>query len=105
MKKLRQFMSAAVIIGSVLTAATAAESFSVLLQKGIFAEETERNLDAAIKIYRQITTEAATNRSVVAQAQYRLGVCYQRKGNKEEAVAALKRLLTAFPNEGPLDEK
>ncbi len=105
MKKLRQFMSAAVIIGSVLTTATAAESFSVLLQKGIFAEETERNLDAAIKIYQQITAEAATNRPVVAQAQYRLGVCYQKKGSKEQAISTLNELLRQFPAEAALGQK
>jgi len=106
MKKLRQFIWAAVIIGSVLTpSATAAESFSVLLQKGIFAEETEGNLDAAIKIYQQITAEAATDRSVVAQAQYRLGVCYQKKGNKEQAISILNDLLKQFPAEAALGQK
>jgi hypothetical protein len=105
MKKLRQLMLTAVIIGSVLTTATAAESFSVLLQKGIFAEETEGNLDAAIKIYQQITAEAATNFSVVAQAQYRLGVCYQKKGNKEQAISTLNDLLKQFPAEAALGQK
>ena len=106
MKKLRQFIWAAVIIGSVLTpSARAAESFSLLLQKGIFAEETEGNLDAAIKIYQQITAEAATNRSVVAQAQYRLGVCYQKKGNKAQAISILNDLLKQFPAEAALGQK
>jgi Tol biopolymer transport system component len=105
MKKLRQLMLAAVIIGSVLTTAAAAESFSVLLQKGIFAEETERNLDAAIKIYQQITAEAATNRPVLAQAQYRLGACYQKKGSKEQAISVLNDLLRQFPAEEALGQK
>ena len=43
--------------------AAAAESLSVLLQKGIYAEETEGNLDSAIKIYEQIGADAATNRA------------------------------------------
>jgi len=105
MKKFRQFVLAAAIIGWVLTTATAAESLSVLLQKGIFAEETEGNLDAAIKIYQQITAEAATNRSVVAQAQYRLGVCYRKKGNKEQAISILNDLLKQFPDEAVLGQK
>jgi len=105
MKKLRQLMLTTVIIGSLLTTATAAESFSVLLQKGIFAEETERNLDAAIKIYQQITAEAATNLSVVAQAQYRLGVCYQKKGSKDQAISILNDLLRQFPAEAALGQK
>ena len=106
MKKLRQLMLAAVIIGSVLAlSARAAESFSVLLQKGIFAEETEGNLAAAIKIYQQITAEGATNLSVTAQAQYRLGVCYQKQGNKEQAIGILNDLLKQFPAEAALGQK
>jgi hypothetical protein len=105
MKTLRQFMLTTVIIGSVLTTTTAAESFSVLLQKGIFAEETEGNLDAAIKIYQQVTAEGAANRSVVAQAQYRLGVCYQKKGSKEQAIGILNDLLKQFPTEAALGQK
>lgn len=94
MKKLTQWLAATVLSGSVFTfTATAAESPSVLLQKGIYAEETEGNVDAAIKIYEQIAVEAATNRSVVAQAQYRLAVCYQKKGNKEQAIKLIGELV------------
>jgi hypothetical protein len=38
------------------------------------AEETERDLNAAIEIYQQMNAEAAVNASVVAQALDRLGV-------------------------------
>jgi len=74
-------------------AATASESPSLLLEKGIYAEEVEQNLDSAIKIYTQISAEAAANRSVVAQAQYRLAVCYQKQGKKEEAIRVLNELV------------
>ncbi|MBM3880931.1 MAG: tetratricopeptide repeat protein [Verrucomicrobia bacterium] len=79
-----------------------AESVSLLLQKGIFAEETERNLDAAIQIYQQITAEAAADRPLVAQAQYRLGVCYQKQGKKEEAATAFRRIVEQFATEAEL---
>jgi Tol biopolymer transport system component len=87
------------------TAAVGAESASVLLQKGIYTEETEGNLDAAIRIYQQITAEAATNRSVAMQAQYRLGVCYQKKGDKAQAISILNDLLKQFPAEAALGQK
>jgi len=93
------------LVLALATLGLAAESLSALLQKAIFAEETEGNLDAAIKIYEGIVKEAEANRSLAAQAQYRLAVCYQKKGSKEQAVAALRRLITAFPNEGALNEK
>ena len=49
---------------------SAAESLSVLLQKGIYAEETEGNLASAISIYEKIAAEGAANRALVTQAQY-----------------------------------
>jgi len=64
------------------SAAQAAESLSVLLQKGIFAEETEGNLDAAIRIYEGIVKEGEANRALVAQAQYRLGVGQLKTGKE-----------------------
>ncbi|MBI4657496.1 MAG: PD40 domain-containing protein [Verrucomicrobia bacterium] len=95
----------AVVIVLLLFDAHAAESLSVLLQKGIYAEETEGNLDAAIKIYEGIIKEAEANRSLVAQAQYRLGMCYHKKGKKEDAVLAFQTLVDSFPNESELIAK
>lgn len=106
MKKLTQFLSIATIVAALwMPASEGAESASVLLQKGIFAEETEGNLDAAIKFYEQISAEAAANRAVVAQAQYRLGVCYQKKGDKELAIKILNELVQQFPSDVDLTQK
>src|SRR5436190_12638626 len=85
--------------------APAAESLSVLLQKGIYAEETEGNLDSAIKIYEQIAAEGASNRALIAQAQYRLAVCYQKQGKKEQAVGIFNDLLRQFPSDAALAKK
>ena len=76
-----------------------AQSVSELLEKGIFTEETVGDLDAAIKIYEQIVAEAAKNRSYAAQAQYRLGMCYLKKGKKDDAVAAFRMLIDRFPKQ------
>src|SRR5437763_14659178 len=89
MKKLIPPTVAAALAFFFVSSAPATESPSVLLQKGIYAEETEGNLDSAIRIYEQIAAEAATNRAVVAQAQYRLALCYQRKNNREQAIKLL----------------
>jgi hypothetical protein len=99
-------LAAAVFIAAALSSAViAADSPSVLLQKAIYAEETEGNVDAAIRIYEQIATEAATNRSVLAQAQYRLAVCYQKKGNKDQAIKLLNELVQQFPGDAALLQK
>ncbi len=75
------------------------QSVSGLLQKGIYTEETVGDLDAAIKIYEAVVVEAEANRSHVAQAHYRLAMCYEKKGLKQEAVTALQKLVEQFPNE------
>ncbi len=73
-----------------------AESASVLLEKGIYTEETVGDLDAAIEIYEQIVADAEANRAYVAQAQYRLGMCYLKKGQKQEAREAFEKLIAQF---------
>ena len=101
------FQARALIVAAFLPvlASAASELPSTLLQKGIYAEEIERNLDSAIKIYEQIAAEAATNRAVVAQAQYRLAVCYQKKGNKEQAIKLLNELVEQSPADLGLSKK
>jgi hypothetical protein len=98
------FQARALLVAALLpvVAAAASELPSTLLQKGIYAEEIERNLDSAIKIYEQIAAEAAANRAVVAQAQYRLAVCYQKKGNKEQAIKLLNELMPQIPGDAAL---
>ena len=86
-------------------AAFAAETPSAMLEKGIFQEETAGNLDAAVKVYKQIVDEANAARHAVAEAQYRLGVCYQKQGKKDEAQAAFRDLVAKYADEKELVAK
>ena len=71
------------------TAATAAEnSVSELLEKGIYSEESKGDLDAAMKLYEQVVSEAKGGQAVAAQAQYRLGMCYYKKKSFSQATEA-----------------
>lgn len=88
-----------VVVVLALSAPSWAQSLSGLLQKGIYTEETVGDLDAAIKIYEQVVAEAEANRSLVVQAHYRLAMCYEKKGQKQEAVAMLRKLIEQFPHE------
>lgn len=83
----------------VLSGEVRGQSVSVLLQKGIFAEETTGDLDAAIKIYEQILAQDQASRSHVVRAQYRLATCYLKKGQKVEAAAAFEKLIERFPEQ------
>jgi len=81
--------------------ATAA-SPSDLLEQGIYSEETKGDIDAALKLYQQVVTEAKAGQAVAAQAQYRLGICYYKKKNYVEANAAFGRLVRDYPDQTDL---
>jgi hypothetical protein len=103
--KANGWLLAAALLLLATTPTSGAESLSVLLQKAIFAEETEGNLDAAIKIYEGIAKDGEAKRSLVAQAQYRLGVCQFKKGQKSEAAAAFRKIVNEFAAETELVAK
>ena len=82
--------------------AETAPSYSQLLENAIFTEETLGDLDAAIEIYQELLGRAQAERSYVAQAQFRLGLCYLKQGKLDEAVVALQKLVSDFPNQEQL---
>ena len=85
--------------------AVRAESASVLLEKGIFAEETKGDLDEAINIYNQIVGDAEAGRIHVAEALYRLGNCHLRKKQQARAVEAFRQLVSQFPDQKELTRR
>jgi hypothetical protein len=87
---------------SLLPFGARAASASELLEKGIYAEETKGDLDAAIAIYQQVTDEAKSLRALAAQAQLRLGQCYLKKNRTADATAAFEKLIREYPTEKEL---
>jgi len=79
-------------------AATAGE----LLEKAIYAEETVGNLDEAIELYEQVIVEGKQATKAAAQAQLRLGVCYQKQGKADAATAAFQAVVDGYPQETEL---
>src|SRR5882724_5261797 len=77
-------------------------SAAELLEKGIYTEETKGELKAASQIYQQIVDDPGADRSLVAQAQLRLGLCELKLGNKPRAISALERLTQEFPDKDKL---
>ncbi len=73
-----------------------ADSASVLLEQAIYTEETVGDLDRAIKLYQSIVADAQTQREYVAQAHYRLGVCYAKKGDNQKAAAVLREVVATY---------
>lgn len=75
---------------------------SELLEKGVYTEETKGELRTAIQIYQEIVDDPGADRSLVAQAQLRLGLCQLKLGNKPQAITALNRLTQEFPDKDKL---
>jgi hypothetical protein len=92
-----------VVLAGLLTAApAAAATASELLQKAIYTEETVGNLEEAMKLYEQVIAEGKAGQAAAAQAQFRLALCFQKKGQDAEAKAAFEAVVKNFPNETEL---
>jgi len=81
-----------------------AESASVMLEKGVYYEETKGDLDAAIAVYEAIVAGEEAGRRYAAEAQYRLGACYLKKGEREKATAAFNAVLSKYPDQAEMVE-
>jgi len=76
-----------------------AESASVMLEQGVYYEETKGDLDAAIAVYEAIVAAEEASRQYAAEAQYRLGACYLKKGEKDKATAAFNAVVSKYPDQ------
>jgi len=83
-------------------APAAAATASELLQKAIYTEETVGNLEEAMKLYEQVIAEGKTAQAAAAQAQFRLALCFQKKGQDADARAAFEAVVKNFPSETEL---
>jgi len=101
------------VVGAVLVAGFCAAAWAqfmelkdapVLLEKGLHEEETAGDLDKAIGTYEQIIQAAEAERGQVAEARYRLCMCYLKKGEKEKAREAFQKLVTLYPDQTKLLE-
>ncbi len=73
-----------------------------LLQRGLFEEEANRNLDAAISAYQSVITQTDKDHQFAATAIFRLGECYRKQGKTNEAAAQYQRILREFPDQADL---
>ncbi|MCP4258797.1 MAG: tetratricopeptide repeat protein [Planctomycetes bacterium] len=82
-----------------LGAVTFAKSSGTLLQEGLYAEEVDGDLDAAIKIYEQIIKDGSAQRSHIAQALYRQGMCYLKKQKEPQAKIVFSKLVEDYSDQ------
>lgn len=82
-----------------------AESPSVLFQQGLYAEETEGDLDKAMEIYSQVLGEYKEIERIAARATYQLGMCHLKKGEKEKAAEYFNEVADYYPEQTSVVKK
>jgi hypothetical protein len=75
------------------------QSAAELLESGIYAEETQGDLKAAIDLYRKITATSDVERPVAAQVLLRLGMCYLKGGRAADARLTFEKLSQSYPEQ------
>ena len=85
--------------------AALSQSASVLLQEGLYAEEIEGNLDAAIKIYRQVIAGSKDMEQTAAQATYRIAMCHLKKGDEAAAAKYFRKAVNSYPKQISIAKK
>jgi ankyrin repeat protein len=74
-------------------------NLTTLLQQGLFEEQANRNLDAAIENYAVLARQFDKDRQIAATAVFRLGECYRAQGKTNEAAVQYQRILRDFADQ------
>jgi tetratricopeptide (TPR) repeat protein len=88
-----------------LVANAHAQSASVLLREGIYAEQTEGDLDKAIEIYGQVLEKYNGIERLASRATYQLGMCHLKKGDKGKAADYFREVVDYYPNQSSVVKK
>jgi len=105
MRKLTTLLIVAMLSAVLSAPAAFAKTAAELLREGLYTEEVEGNLEAAIQVYQQIIQDSTAPRNLVAQALYRQGTCHLKKRNEAEARVAFRKLVTDYSDQAELVEK
>jgi ankyrin repeat protein len=100
MKPKTLILAAALLAGTFGRAAT--NDPTLTLQRGLFEEEANQNLPAAIQAYEEVVTRFDKDRRLAATAMFRLGECYRKQSKTNEAAAQYERVLREFADQAPL---
>jgi len=86
-----RFSTAALVL-ALMTSTGSAQSAAEQMQKAIYHQQTDGDLDAAIQGYRQIINSSPADRKVAAMAQFRLAQALLQKGELQEAAREFQAL-------------
>ncbi len=93
------------LVMGLVSAQASARPANMLLQDGIYAEQTKGDLEGAMKIYEQIIEDTSAERPYIAEAMYRLGMCYVKKQNEAEARALFERIVGRYSDQAEVVSK
>lgn len=79
--------------------ALAADPLTEAFQRGLLAEESQRDLKAAAAAYGEVLQQADARRELVATALFRLAETQRRLGRTNEALAGYRRLVREFSDQ------
>lgn len=82
-----------------LEASSARGELPPALVQGILEEEGNLDLRAAIRAYQSVLTQFDDQRRGAVNALFRLGECYRKLGQTNEAQAQYRRILLEFPDQ------
>jgi tetratricopeptide (TPR) repeat protein len=80
----------------------ASNDLTSALQKGLFEEEANHNLDAAITAYQSLVNQFDKDRKLAATAVFRLGECFRKLGRTNDALAQYQRVVSEFTDQPTL---
>src|SRR5436190_1194383 len=90
------------IVLAMVVTASAADTVTEKLQRGLFEEEANHNLSTAMKEYQAIIAQSDEQRKVVATALFRLAECYRKLGQTNEAAKAYQQVLRDYSEQEQL---
>ncbi len=101
--KLKMLVCLSVVTLTALIRAPAAEDvLNETLRRGLFEEEANHELNAAIKAYQSLIRQSDEQKKVVATAVFRLGECYRKLGRTNDAVAQYERVRREYSDQATL---
>jgi ankyrin repeat protein len=97
-----KILLAVILLVSALQLPAATNDLTARLQQGLFDEEANRDLNAAIADYQGLAAQFDQDRQVAATAIYRLGECYRKLGQTNDAVVQYQRIIREFADQKDL---
>jgi ankyrin repeat protein len=100
--KINCILTVSVLLAGSVLASAATNDLPTLLQRGLFEEEANHQLDAAIGNYKEAIEHFDHERLLAATAIFRLGECYRKLGRTNEAAVQYQRIVREFDDQKDL---